>query len=217
MTHNITGLKYLGYTTRDLSKYFGSGIYWQRHLKIHGFNISRELIHECTTLQELTHIGRHYSDLWNVVHGVNALGKKIWANAKPEEGRGGGTFFTLHNPMKNPEIVAKRSGAVHHMKDPSRREAQSKRMTRPDAAWNNDAAKIKKCGDNHYLRKGAPNSNPAFDHAVYLFENMSTKEIMQSTAYDFCIKTGASRGNVSQLVNQKKSPKSVKGWRLKPI
>jgi hypothetical protein len=32
-THRKTGLKYLGYTSRDPFSYTGSGKYWSRHLK----------------------------------------------------------------------------------------------------------------------------------------------------------------------------------------
>jgi hypothetical protein len=214
MTHNSTGLKYLGYTTKDLNKYFGSGVYWIRHLKVHGFDISREVIHECTTKEELKQTGRYYSDLWDVVNSVDKYGKKLWANEKPEEGTGGGILFTINNPMKDPNIVAKRSGEFHHMKDSNRRKAQSIRMSNKDAPWHNKDAMQKKSGNNHYLRKNPATHNPVFDHNIYIFENISTGEVKHSTAYDFCKMTGASRGNVSQLVNKKQSPKSVKGWRL---
>lgn len=34
-THNTTGLKYFGKTTKDPYKYLGSGKHWRAHLKIH--------------------------------------------------------------------------------------------------------------------------------------------------------------------------------------
>jgi hypothetical protein len=44
-THNITGLKYFGKTTKvNPYAYTGSGEYWLNHLKIHGNNISTEII-----------------------------------------------------------------------------------------------------------------------------------------------------------------------------
>lgn len=44
-THNTTGLKYFGKTTRkDPGKYYGSGKYWLRHLRKHGKDISTEII-----------------------------------------------------------------------------------------------------------------------------------------------------------------------------
>ena len=37
--HNVTGLKYFGKTTRDVTKYHGSGLYWKNHLKTHGKDV----------------------------------------------------------------------------------------------------------------------------------------------------------------------------------
>ena len=81
-THNKTGLKYLCQTTRDPHKYNGSGIYWKRHLKVHGKDHSTEILKECTTKEELKYWGIFYSNLWNVVKSED------WANLKPEEGDG---------------------------------------------------------------------------------------------------------------------------------
>lgn len=40
-THNITGKKYLGKTTRDdYHEYPGSGKIWKKHLKKHGYDYS---------------------------------------------------------------------------------------------------------------------------------------------------------------------------------
>jgi len=37
--HNYTGLKYFGRTIRkNVYKYKGSGKYWKRHIKIHGYD-----------------------------------------------------------------------------------------------------------------------------------------------------------------------------------
>jgi len=40
-THNITGLKYLGKTTQEPHKYWGSGIDWLLHIKKYGYNVTR--------------------------------------------------------------------------------------------------------------------------------------------------------------------------------
>ena len=214
MTHRITGLKYLGYTTQDINQYNGSGKYWQRHLKVHGTDIHKEIIHECHTREELRLMGRHYSELWNIVNSTNENGKKVWANEKIEEGTGGGDHFIKNNPMRNPELVKKRSGDKHHMKDPIRRANQSIRVSGPNSQLHTPEAMKKKSGDNHYLRNQPPSKNPVYDHTLYRFENVKTGEIIEKTAYDFCVLTGGGRGNVSQLVNKKASPKTVMGWRL---
>ena len=45
-THNKTGFKYFGKTTRldCVHTYKGSGIHWQRHLKVHGNDYTTELL-----------------------------------------------------------------------------------------------------------------------------------------------------------------------------
>jgi hypothetical protein len=83
-THNITGLKYLGKTIRkDPHKYTGSGKYWLRHLRQHGYDYSTEIIKKCQTDEELIYWGLYYSNLWKIVE------SNQWANLKEEAGDGG--------------------------------------------------------------------------------------------------------------------------------
>lgn len=82
-THLTTGLMYLGQTKNDPYKYRGSGLYWKQHLKKYGFNVSTEIIKECSTKKELRYWGVHFSQLWKVVESPD------WANLKPEMGDGG--------------------------------------------------------------------------------------------------------------------------------
>lgn len=82
-THNKTGLKYLGKTTRsDPHAYRGSGVDWKSHLKEHGEDYTTEIICDCQTNQELNEWGRYYSELWNVAESPG------WANRIPETGGG---------------------------------------------------------------------------------------------------------------------------------
>jgi len=83
-THNKTGLKYLGKTTRkNPHLYPGSGIRWRKHLDKHGYDYSTEIIKECVTNKEVAKWGLYYSNLWNVVE------SNQWANLTPEIGNGG--------------------------------------------------------------------------------------------------------------------------------
>ena len=43
-THNVTGLKYFGKTTKDPEKYRGSGKYWLRHISKHGNDVTTEIV-----------------------------------------------------------------------------------------------------------------------------------------------------------------------------
>ena len=95
-THQVTGLKYLGYTgKKDPYKYSGSGKYWKNHLEVYGKHINTEILLETNSLTEIETTGRYFSELWRVVESHE------WANLKPEEGQGGA--FKLA-----PESIAKR-------------------------------------------------------------------------------------------------------------
>lgn len=83
-THNKTGLQYLGTTTaKDPHKYQGSGRYWKSHIKKHGYDVTTEIIRECTSKEEIMEWGLHYTRLWNIVE------SETWANLKEECGDGG--------------------------------------------------------------------------------------------------------------------------------
>ena len=98
-THEVTGLKYLGFTTElNYHHYIGSGVYWRTHLKKYGRNFTTKIIKECTSREELKECGLFYSKLWNIVDERNEFGKKTWANLIPESGVG---------VIMTPEVIAK--------------------------------------------------------------------------------------------------------------
>jgi hypothetical protein len=65
-THNITGLKYLGYTKNNPFKYRGSGLYWKRHLSEYGNDVKTEVLFEHNDIKVLSEKGLEYSIMWNV-------------------------------------------------------------------------------------------------------------------------------------------------------
>ncbi|MEA3315437.1 MAG: NUMOD3 domain-containing DNA-binding protein [Campylobacterota bacterium] len=94
-THNKTGLKYFGKTTKyftkqDLqSKYHGSGTYWKSHLKKHGDDVTME-IYGIYSLDEnaedyVLPIALKFSGENNIVEDYDN-----WANINPENGLDGG-------------------------------------------------------------------------------------------------------------------------------
>lgn len=89
-THNITGLKYLcKKTTHNILSCFdykGSGVYWKKHLKVHGVDISTEIIEQCDTNQELKECGIFWSKKLDVVKSND------FANLVEESGDGGPTM-----------------------------------------------------------------------------------------------------------------------------
>lgn len=108
-THNITGLKYLGKTSRaDPHAYPGSGIYWLRHLKKYGKDYSTIILKECHSSSEIKEWGLYYSNLWNVVK------SNEWANLIKEEGSGGATFGFLgkNHSAESIEKIKERSKGI---------------------------------------------------------------------------------------------------------
>lgn len=98
-THNVTGLKYFGKTTNDPFKYRGSGIYWLKHLKEHGCNVSTHIIGFYTSKEECTNAALQFSLDNNIVNAVDDNNKKIWANQIVENGLdGGATGRTNYKP-----------------------------------------------------------------------------------------------------------------------
>ena len=85
-THNITGLKYFGKTTGDPFKYRGSGIYWLRHLKEHGYDVRTDVIGYYMLQEECMSTATQFSKDNDIVNAVNENNKKIWANQIIENG-----------------------------------------------------------------------------------------------------------------------------------
>lgn len=81
-THEVTGLKYLGQTTKDAYKYKGSGIDWKKHIQEHGNTVITKILYMGGDREEMKKLGRYYSMLWNV-HISDE-----WANRIPETGGG---------------------------------------------------------------------------------------------------------------------------------
>lgn len=102
-THNITGLKYFGKTTaKDPYKYEGSGIYWNRHLKVHGKDISTEIIGYYTDKEECLRVAIKFSIENNIVESDD------WANLKEERLDGGWDHITKEQLSLNGSFSGKK-------------------------------------------------------------------------------------------------------------
>lgn len=104
-THNKTGLKYLGKTSRkDWEKYSGSGTRWKNHLIKHGDNISTKIIFQTDDLEEFKKVATEYSEKWNIVESED------WANLKIEEGDGGWSHINAKGRWEGKNKVAWNKG-----------------------------------------------------------------------------------------------------------
>ena len=93
--HNKTGLKYFGKTEKDPFKYKGSGKYWLNHLKVHGNDITTEIIGYYIFIEECVQAALNFSKENNIVKSTN------WANMVEENGINGGHIKRNYFPMSN--------------------------------------------------------------------------------------------------------------------
>lgn len=106
-THTITGLKYFCKTTKhDYHSYSGSGIYWKRHLKEHGWFFTTELLGFYTNKDECFNAATKFSIDNDIVKSVGPDGKKIWANQILENGLDGGATWYGTRPQEMVDRVA---------------------------------------------------------------------------------------------------------------
>jgi len=237
-THNKTGLMYLGKTSgKDPHKYKGSGDYWSDHINKHGYDVTTEILKECSTNEEVKEWGLYYSNLWDVVNARDENGKKIWANLKPEAGDGG-------NP--GPEACRKISeiqkgripwnkglsmwtneekkeiGIRNTLRGSQTQETIAKRVAKttgkkrtPEQKRNASAAqKGKSLTKEHResLKGKRPNVVPHnIDLTVYSFIHIDGT-VEQCRRHELCKKYTLHQQNVAQLVKGRR--KTHKGWRL---
>ena len=85
-THNITNLKYMGYTTQEnYNKYQGSGVYWKRHIKKYGYDVKTDILLKTESYEELIETAAFFNNLFKV------KSNKDFANLVEEIGCGGDT------------------------------------------------------------------------------------------------------------------------------
>lgn len=123
-THKITGLKYLGQTTKNPYTYKGSGIDWKKHICEHGNDLITEILYQGPDREEMKRSGRYYSTLWNVKDSSD------WANRIPETGGGSTPDEETRQRLREKQIGRKKPPrTVEHKKklgDSTRGKSNSK-------------------------------------------------------------------------------------------
>lgn len=126
-THIKTGIKYLGYTTRNPFTYNGSGIAWNKHLREHGFEIETLILLESLSKDEIKKQGRYYSELWDIVNSFD------WANQMKETGGGpGGIKGVSRSEFTKEKIRNQLKGRKHSAE---RNKEKSIRQTGKKQPW----------------------------------------------------------------------------------
>lgn len=156
--HKSTGLKYFGKTTKNPFDYLGSGLYWQRHLKTHGFDVETVAVYSFTNIEECRRFALEFSDCNNIV------GSKEWANLKPENGVDGGTTqCSVETRQKIRASVLRNHGTRGKPMTEEHKAKISVALRQPKSAAAKQAMSLAKRGkiwitDGHYIRLHDPDS-----------------------------------------------------------
>lgn len=83
-THNVTGLKYFGKTIKkDVHKYKGSGVRWLNHIRVHGYDVTTEILGYFENSNECNMFALEFSKVNDIVR------SNCWANLVEEVGTDG--------------------------------------------------------------------------------------------------------------------------------
>lgn len=115
-THNKTGLKYFGKTTRNPEKYKGSGKYWVRHIKKHGYDVTTTIIGQYSDIKECETVAIQFSIDNDIVN------SKEWANFIQENGRDGKPTGGPGHKFTQEQLERMSEGSKKRWKDPAFRE-----------------------------------------------------------------------------------------------
>ena len=121
--HAVTGMLYLGKTTKpDPYKYNGSGTYWKKHIKKHGYQIETIWASLFTEQNDLIECAEFMSEFYNIVDDSK------WANLTIENGLDGRTPYSMPSYHKESlREVRKKQIMAPFSKE--RKENHSKLMT----------------------------------------------------------------------------------------
>jgi hypothetical protein len=176
-THNVTGLKYFGKTSRDPFKYKGSGMYWKRHLAVHGDHVTTEIYAQFggSEKSQLTEAALKFSEEHNIVDSPE------WANLIVEDGNDGGPGFA--GKSHGPEARVKISEA-NKLRGPPSTETRAKIS---------DSHNGKTLSAEHRAKLSAAASNRSVEHRAKL-SAAATNPSAETRAKMSAAKKGKTRG-----------------------
>ena len=177
-THRVTGLKYFGMTTKDDPvSYKGSGSYWKRHIKKHGYDVDTEIVGIFEDDEEASAFALQFSKDNNIVV------SNTWANLMEETCKTGNPAYTKGTlGYKHTQETKEKIGKKHKDKiiSEKQRELQSKKLKgRPKSEEHRrkigeaNSGKIRSketCENISKARKGQPSSFKGKHHSEEALE-----------------------------------------------
>jgi hypothetical protein len=180
-THNITGLKYLGKTTKDPFKYQGSGKYWKRHIKKYGYDVVTEILYQSENIEDIRKIGMYYSNVWNIVESED------WANLIEEYGTGGDTSSIIDYVERDKRNLEKYGVSCVFKSQEVIDKMKSTRVKRYGVEWASQSSEIQNIIKVNSLQKyGVDSANKldrrkdeVKDHNLYLSNREIVKKLRE--------------------------------------
>lgn len=171
-THNKTGLKYLGQTSKDPFIYKGSGTIWLKHLKKHGYDVSTQIVGTFNNKEDLKKIALEISENENIVVSTK------WANLQPEAGVGVAPgWVTIKDSDDSIKRIHKseynRNIHTHINKNRKYSDEVNKKKGRSDKKPDKTKENIRKGLNGYYAKgnKGAAHKKYWFHDPVLLIES----------------------------------------------
>lgn len=192
-THNQTGLKYLGKTTKpNQHKYKGSGKFWRRHIKKYGYDVTTEIIFETTDVEEFEIVAEFFSNMFDVVNSDK------WANLCIENGKGAGMSGNKNGMYgrTHTETVKQKLSlqATKNFKGKSYEEMYGEEK----------AQQLKLIRSKTFKQKNnKAENNSRYDKTHYSFYNVNTKELFIGTRYNFYTNYNLPKSGVHNLIKEK--------------
>jgi len=153
-THNKTGLKYFGKTSRkDPYSYFGSGKYWIRHLKKYGYEFSTEIIGKFESEEDCSEFAMKFSIENNIIDSDD------WANLRNENGLDGAPIGNILSESVRRKISASLYGrsspkSKYIMKESGESRSERTRLQIINTRWVNDGLINKRINKNDAIPDG---------------------------------------------------------------
>ena len=211
-THRKTGLQYLGQTKKNPFKYEGSGVDWTTHIAEHGYDVDTEILLETADKEKMKELGRHYSNLWNIVKDTT------WANRIPETGGGpGGVTGRNRGEEFSKKCVINNTGKNNPAYGTIwiNNGFNNKKILKTDMippGWKKGRYFNEKLQKTFVSRSKIGKNNPRYDTTLYIFKNDQTGEEYNMTSYDFSEKLELRRKVIRAVAQGKRE--SYKGWRI---
>jgi hypothetical protein len=206
------GLKYFGKTiNKNVSRYFGSGHYWKRHINLHGReNVVTIRVWEFDDQSAATDFALQFSKDYNIV------GSKNWANIIPEDGNNGNSSAVITDDLRN-KFKKANAGQNNPMYGTiwitnGLENKKIKKDIEIPPGWKKGRFFNEEMQRTFVSRSKIGKNNPRYDPTLYCFHNTKSGEKVTKSCWDFCAEYNLKRKPIREMVKGKRL--EYQEWKL---